>query len=192
MTMASAHNNDSPDRAENDSRDDRPPFFSRVAAQLGRARETLLAGRLDRIDPDYVEEGARDVTEADLDTVVERAEAIERRFRGDGPLGRLMEDGRLLLHLVRDARRGSYREVPVWTLSAAGFALLYVLNPFDLIPDAVPVLGLLDDAAVVSACLALVEQDLYAYRQWREESGDRRALDGAEAEPPDDPKKTSR
>ena len=149
----------------------------------------MLAGRLDQIDSDYVEDGAQRITDADLDTVVDRAEAIERRFRGDGPLGRLIEDGRLLLGLIRDARRGRYRKVPVWTLSAAGFALLYVLNPLDLIPDALPVVGLLDDAAVVSACLALVEQDLHAYRRWRER--EQRALDGPEAEASGDPENVS-
>lgn len=38
-------------------------------------------------------------------------------------------------------------------------------------PDALPVLGLAEDAAVVSACLALVEQDLYAYRDWYRKHG---------------------
>lgn len=154
----------------------RQPFFARIKAHLAKAREQVFANRLDRIDPEYVEDGARRITDADLDTVVDRAEAIEERFRGNGPLGRLVEDGRLLLQLVQDARKGRYRKVPVWTLSAAAFALLYVLNPLDLIPDALPVLGLLDDAAVVSACLALLEQDLYAYRQWREG----KQLDGGE------------
>lgn len=119
------------------------------------------------IDEDYVEREAEDLAEVDLDTVVERAEAIEKRFRRNGPLQRLLEDRRLLLELVRDARRGHYRNVPVWTLSAAAFALLYVLNPFDLVPDALPLVGLLDDAAVVSACLSLVEQDVLAYRAWK-------------------------
>jgi len=188
--MSTAHKNGSSNGGEDASNDDQQPFFSRINTRLKRAREKILAGRLDRIDADYVEKGARRVTDADLDTVVDRAEAIERRFRGDGPLGRLVEDGRLLLNLIRDARRGRYREVPVWTLSAAGFALLYVLNPLDLIPDALPVLGLLDDAAVVSACLALVEQDLYAYRQWRD-GDEQRAPDRLDAEAPDNPKKMS-
>lgn len=34
--------------------------------------------------------------------------------------------------------------------------------------DTLPLLGLLDDAAVVSACLSLVEQDLRDYRAWRQ------------------------
>ena len=157
----------------------RLPDFERVRNRIRtRARalrrrfrggdDDSLADWVAEIDEDYVKQGAKDISEVDLDTVVERAEAIEERFQGSGPLQRLLEDGRLLLELVRDAQEGRYRAVPVWTLSAAGFALLYVLNPFDLVPDALPLLGLLDDAAVVSACLSLVEQDLRDYRAWRQ------------------------
>lgn len=148
----------------------RDRFRARARSLRRRLRgdedESLLE-RVSEIDEDYVERGAEDITEVDLDTVVDQAEAIEERFQGSGPLQRLLEDGRLLLGLVRDARHGRYRKVPVWTLSAVGFTLLYVLNPFDLVPDALPLLGLLDDAAVVSACLSLVEQDLCAYRAWK-------------------------
>ena len=144
--------------------------LARLKARARTLRDSGLADWLARIDAEYVRTKARRVTEADLDTVVERARAIEARFRNDGSLRRLLDDGRLLLQLVRDARRGRYRALPVWTLSAAGFALLYVLNPFDLVPDALPVVGLLDDAAVVSVCLSLVEQDLQDYQAWRRAS----------------------
>jgi uncharacterized membrane protein YkvA (DUF1232 family) len=130
------------------------------------ASDASLADRLEAIDPEFVAEGAREVSDADVETVVKEADAIEERFRDNGPLRRLLEDGRLLLSLVRDTWQGRYREVPWWTVGGAAFALLYVLNPLDLIPDALPVLGALDDAAVVSACLVLLEQDLYDYQQW--------------------------
>lgn len=142
-------------------------ILARLRARARNLRDSGLADRLARIDAEYVKTKARQVTEADLDTVVERAEAIEARFREEGTLRRLLDDGQLLLQLVRDARRGRYRALPVWTLSAVGVALLYVLNPFDLVPDALPLMGYLDDAAVVSACLSLVEQDLQEYRTWR-------------------------
>lgn len=141
-----------------------------VRRRMRPSSDSPLAKRLAAIGPEYVEKGARDVTDTDVETVVEEADAIEERFRDNGPLRRLLEDGRLLLGLVRDVWWGRYTEVPWWTLSAAAFSLLYVLNPFDLIPDALPVLGALDDAAVVSACLVLLEQDLYDYKRWLRET----------------------
>ena len=149
----------------------------RLSARARLLRRTLrssgasLRERLEPLDEEYVEDGARDIDDTDLETVVEEADAIEERFRSHGPLRRLLADGKLLLGLVRDVRSGRYEKVPVWTLSAAAFALLYVLNPFDVIPDAIPLLGVLDDAAVVSACLKLLEQDLHDYRLWRRAQG---------------------
>ena len=54
-----------------------------------------------------------------------------------------------------------------------------MLNPLDLIPDALPVLGVLDDAAVVSACLVLLEQDLHDYRRWLRQGPDGPGTDPA-------------
>ncbi len=144
------------------------------ASEVKRRLETMDADavreQLSRIDPGFLDAGAADVTDRDVERVVQEADAIESRFHRDGPLERLLDDGRLLLHLVRDAWNGSYRRVPQWTLSAAVFTLLYVLNPLDLVPDVLPIVGALDDAAVVSLALLLVEQDLLAYRTWRKRS----------------------
>jgi len=137
-----------------------------VRRRMQSTSDSSLAERLEAIDPEFVAEGAREVSDADVETVLQEADAIEERFRDNGPLRRLLEDGRLLLSLIRDTWQGRYRGVPWWTVGGAAFALLYVLNPLDLIPDALPVLGALDDAAVVSACLVLLEQDLYDYQQW--------------------------
>jgi len=121
---------------------------------------------LDRIDETYVREHAHAVSEEDVDRVVHASDAIEKRFETGGPLGRLLDDGRLLLSLVQDYRSGRYRDIPRWTLTASAFTLLYVLNPLDLIPDALPVLGVLDDATVVSVALMMLEQDLHTYKEW--------------------------
>lgn len=133
------------------------------AIDADAVREQML-----RIDPGFLREGASDVSDSDVERVVHESETIASRFNREGPLGRVLDDGHLLLQLVRDAWDGSYRRLPRWTLSAAVFTLLYVLNPLDLIPDAIPGIGVLDDAALVSLCLVLVEQDLLAYRSWRQ------------------------
>jgi uncharacterized membrane protein YkvA (DUF1232 family) len=54
-------------------------------------------------------------------------------------------------------------------MAAIVAALLYVLSPIDLLPDFIPIVGYVDDALVVAACLALVEQDLINYKEWKKQ-----------------------
>ena len=63
-----------------------------------------------------------------------------------------------------------YTEVPIGSIMAIISALTYFISPVDMIPDAVPGLGYMDDAAVITACLALVHSDLAEYQKWREEN----------------------
>ncbi len=114
-----------------------------------------------------IREGSTKVTGEDLDKVVHRADDIKRKIHG--PLARFMEDIKILISMVKDYWNSSYRRGPWWTVAAAATALLYVLNPMDIVPDFIPFIGLLDDAAVVSACLFMLERDLVAYRAWKSE-----------------------
>lgn len=136
------------------------------SSDSGSLSSREIRRRLRRIDQDFVQEGSRSVTGKDVERIVERADEIESRFSKSGPLGRVLEDGQLMLALTKDYWKGRYRAVPLWTIGAIAFALLYVLNPLDLIPDVIPVVGALDDAAVVSMCLLMVEQDLHEYKEW--------------------------
>jgi uncharacterized membrane protein YkvA (DUF1232 family) len=116
---------------------------------------------------EYVREGAEKVTEKDIEKVVTKSEDIEEKFRARGPLKRFIEDYRVLKELIRDYRGGRYRQALYGTIAAAVFALLYVFNPFDLLPDVLPFVGVVDDASVITACLMLIERDLGKYRKWK-------------------------
>lgn len=117
---------------------------------------------------DFVREGAEKVTPKDIDKVADRSEEIRDQFRSRGPLKRFIEDGKALTALIRDWRAGRYRAALYGTIAAVAFALLYVFNPFDLLPDVLPFVGALDDATVIGALLMLVERDLKKYRAWKE------------------------
>ena len=119
-------------------------------------------------DEEFVKEGAEEVTPKDIDTVVEKSEDIKEKFSARGPLKRFIVDARLLTALVKDWRAGKYRQALYGTIAAVVFALLYVFNPFDLVPDVLPFVGAVDDAAVIGACLMLIERDLNKYRNWKE------------------------
>lgn len=117
---------------------------------------------------EYVKEGAEKVTPRDIDKVVDRSEEIKSKFSAKGPLKRFVEDGKVLTALLKDWRAGRYRQALYGTIAAVAFALLYVFNPFDLLPDVLPIVGVLDDATVIGALLMLVERDLKKYRSWKE------------------------
>lgn len=116
---------------------------------------------------EYVKSGAEKVTTQDIEKVVEHADEIRQQFRSRGPLKRFVEDSKLLVALLKDYRRGTYRAALFGTIAATAFALIYVINPFDIVPDALPFVGAVDDAAVIASCLMLVERDLIKYRSWK-------------------------
>ncbi len=106
--------------------------------------------------------------EEDLDKIQEKEEKIKSKFESKGKLSRYVDDVRILFSLLRDYANGSYREIPWNIIASIGGALLYVLSPIDLIPDFIPVIGYLDDAAVIAFCLNLIEKDLAAYKVWKD------------------------
>ena len=122
---------------------------------------------LRRPDEEYVKEGAEKVTDKDIEKVVGRADEVDRQFAARGPLKRFISDARMLMALLKDFRTGNYRNALYGTIAAAAFALIYVFNPFDIIPDVLPFIGAVDDASVIAACLMLIERDLFKYRDWK-------------------------
>ncbi|MDN3596093.1 YkvA family protein [Zunongwangia endophytica] len=109
-----------------------------------------------------------DFQEEDVETVLEEEEKIKSKFESKNALRRYFDDAQILFSLVRDYANGDYREIPFNIVAGVGAALLYVLSPIDLIPDFIPVIGYLDDAAVIAFSLSLIEKDLAVYKVWKE------------------------
>jgi uncharacterized membrane protein YkvA (DUF1232 family) len=122
---------------------------------------------MSKLEERYVKEGAKKVKEKDIQKVVNKAGGILNKFVGRS-LGRFIGDAKLLLALVRDYWSKKYRLVPYGIVAAIVFTLIYVLNPFDMIPDFLPFIGEVDDAAIFGACLLLIERDLRKYQDWKE------------------------
>jgi uncharacterized membrane protein YkvA (DUF1232 family) len=73
---------------------------------------------------------------------------------------------KLLGRLVRAYATGSYREISVGNIVLIVAAILYFVTPIDLIPDAIPGAGLMDDATVLAFVLAKLETELERFSDW--------------------------
>jgi uncharacterized membrane protein YkvA (DUF1232 family) len=133
---------------------------------------------LKRIDFGYLTRGARAIRREDIASAVRRAREVEAKMKG-GALERYAAEGRTLLRLLSDWRAGRYRDVSWKTVASVAFALLYVLNPMDLVPDVLIGTGLLDDATVLGLALRMIGQDLRRYEAWRAVSGEDAPFDEA-------------
>lgn len=75
-----------------------------------------------------------------------------------------------MIRLIKAWVTGKYKDVPwetiVWILGV----IIYFVNPFDIIPDFVPVFGYVDDAAVIAFVVASIHADLDNFREWEKES----------------------
>lgn len=83
-------------------------------------------------------------------------------------ISRLWSDLSLLVRLLKAWKRGSYRGLSMRTIVSLAAVLLYVVSPVDLLPDVIPGIGLLDDAAVLALLLHSIAQDLDAFRVWEQ------------------------
>ena len=79
------------------------------------------------------------------------------------------EKVQLLFSMIKDYKNGLYREIPFKTIASLAGALIYVLSPVDLIPDFIPGVGFIDDAALLALVFKSISSDLEKYRIWKGE-----------------------
>lgn len=82
--------------------------------------------------------------------------------------GHLWTDLPILLRLLKAWKQGSYRGLSVRTVASIAVSILYILSPVDAIPDFIPGIGLIDDAAILALLLHSLAQDLAAFRLWEQ------------------------
>ena len=85
-------------------------------------------------------------------------------------VGNVLSNVPTMFKLLNSYFKGEYEDIPRKQLLIIVSALTYLISPIDLIPDLIPVVGLIDDMAVISACIKLTKPELEKYLKWREEN----------------------
>jgi len=71
-----------------------------------------------------------------------------------------------LVRLVRLSVAGKYTGLPTTTIIAAVAVLVYFVSPIDLIPDFIPVIGYLDDMALIAWFSTSIKKELDKFHEW--------------------------
>lgn len=84
----------------------------------------------------------------------------------EGEVKRLVTKLKVFLRMIKAYVEGEYREVPWKTMLIILASIIYFLNPFDLIPDFIPGIGLVDDISIVLWVFKNVEKDILKFQEY--------------------------
>ena len=102
----------------------------------------------------------------DFDQVLD-ATAFWRKVEKASPvLKQILNNLKSLYGLFVDSVKGNYKLHPAIT-GIIGAGLLYFIIPLDLIPDYIPIAGLLDDFVILSTIINSLQKELAEYRSWK-------------------------
>lgn len=96
----------------------------------------------------------------------ETADKLADKESKNNKFKQLFEVALTLVRLVRSYITGEYRQIQTSTIISGLAVLLYVLNPIDLIPDFIPVIGFLDDLSLVSWFVGKFQVEIMRFRDW--------------------------
>ncbi len=127
----------------------------------------MFSKKKQEIDEEYMKKGVSKVKDGDVEITAKNQGEIEDKIANAGALRKYTELGKLMFGMLKDYRSGVYSNIPWFTIASIVFALLYVLNPLDLVPDFIPGLGYIDDFAILTITLRFIETDLHKYLDWK-------------------------
>jgi uncharacterized membrane protein YkvA (DUF1232 family) len=70
------------------------------------------------------------------------------------------------MRMVKAYSNGTYRDVSKKSMLSGVAVLLYLVSPIDLIPDFIPVLGLMDDLSLIAWFIDSFQKEITKFASW--------------------------
>jgi len=143
------------------SKKKKTPTKSKTKKGSGKKREVNVQKEVSKIKGRAKEYAAdKEKTEHLLN------EAFEKAQKNKGQLKDVWDNLMALFRMVRAWVTGKYKAVPLKTIILAIVAIIYFVNPFDVIPDFIPVIGYVDDVSVIAWTIKSIYDDLEEFKGW--------------------------
>lgn len=93
-------------------------------------------------------------------------EGFKKADEKENELKEVWNDIQLLLRLIKSWWKKEYTAVPWKTIIYAATAIFYLINPLDIIPDFIPIIGFVDDITVIGFVINSLQKDIIKFKDW--------------------------
>lgn len=100
----------------------------------------------------------------------------KNKAEGNKELMEIWEELKLLLELIKDWMKGDYKELSKSSVIMVIIGLLYLVNPFDIIPDFL-IGGFVDDLGVIAYVIKKTSDELNLYKKWKNTKDDENIIE---------------
>lgn len=96
--------------------------------------------------------------------------AIAQADNHHNRLTKVWDDLMIMFRLVKAWVAGHYVDIPWKSMVLVIGAMVYLLNPFDAIPDLVALFGYMDDMTIIGFVISSISSDLEKFKEWEKKN----------------------
>lgn len=102
----------------------------------------------------------------DDERIMDLINKVKEKIENNEVFADIIDDIKTAIEMIVDWKNGEYPHLSKNTVVIVIIGFLYLLNPFDIVPDFLK-MGFLDDLIVIVYILKKIKDELKVYRAWK-------------------------